>query len=898
MRLPLLATKLHIPPLRTELVSRPHLVWCINESIAGKLTLIAAPAGFGKTTLLTEWIAQYRLPVAWLSLDKSDNDPFRFWSFFIAALQTVTPDIGLAALDMLQSTHTPDLETILISLLNELQQQPGELVLVLDDYHLIDAPPIQDSLIYLIDHMPGQLHLVISSRGVPPWPLARWRVRHELNELRPVDLRFTYAESAQFLNQALGIQLAQQEIDVLQSRTEGWIAGLHMAVLSMQARLKAQGLSGISHFIESFSGANRFVLDYLVEEVINQQRPDYRDFLYETSLVDQFCPSLCNAITLREDSDHFLTQLEQSNLFLVPLDDEGEWFRYHHLFADLLRKQLKATQPGRLAEIHQRASQWYAGQNLLSEAIHHALEAKDFVRVNELVTGNALAIIEHANLRQVLSLFEELPQREFDAKPWLCVAYAWVKAYADPTTGLDPILQQAEQCLKGIAEATTRKRLAGQLAAIKAYVAWLKGEANQALEFAQAALESLPEDDLRIRCHVWQTQGLALQFLDELPEAIQSFETALSAARQAGWVQETFFASTSLAFVNILQGHLRKSFAISQQVLSLASAAGSPGLDNPILAHTYANLSMVQREWNDLASAIQNAWQGVALAEKWKQADAIHVTLTSLSKALSAAGQDEEALTVNARARQLADNVSAWFFQISICDEILLHLARRDLPAATEAFARVEHLVDEKTRDTYLFTKAFLLNAQGRYSDLLVLLEEALEGILRRGEVWFWMKLLPLRAVALQAQGRTREALGVLDQCLARAEPDGYVRIFVELGTPMRNLLRLAASRENQTAYIYQILAAYELPEAPELSLAPAPSQPTSISLSDSLLEPLSPRELQVLHLLNSPLTNEEIGRELFVSVNTIRTHIRNIYAKLGVNRRMDAVRRAKTLNL
>ncbi len=911
----LLETKIHIPPLRSNLVNRPHLIQRLNNGIARgcQLTLISAPPGYGKSTLLSEWVSQLGRPVAWLSLEKSENTPASFWSYFIAALSTIPhllqAGVGEAIVQDLRSSRQLPMDIYLVNLVNDISRLDAEVVLVLDDVHVIVEGQIHQDLVYLIDHLsksPKNLHLVVASRMDPPWPLARWRARDELNELRPSDLRFSMGETVQFLDQTLRLKLSTQDIHALQARTEGWIAGLQMAVISIQGRSSSQGSEGVSHFIQFLSGSNRFIVDYLMEEVINQQTAEVQDFLFKTSILQQLTAPLCDALFGRQDSQAILKQVEQANLFLIPLDDERQWYRYHHLFAELLRKRLKQRLPDQITELHRCASKWYAENGVISEAISHALDSGDFQRVNELVSGNVLAMLEHFELLDVLRHFEKIPDQQMIAKPWLCAAYAWVKAYTDPSEGLDRILQQAEIGLVGAKDDLERQYLSCHLDAIRAYVAWIQGKAVKALQYAHRAMENLPENDWMTHAHLLNTEGVALQYLDYLPEAAKSFERAIIAGQRSGRFQETFFAFTSLSFVYYLQGRLRQAFSLCQHVLSLAQTHfphdefGKVLSRMPILAHAYANMSLVQIDWNDIEGALLSARQGVALAEQWKQADAVHFSLTCLSKALCAAGELEEAFTVNQRAMQLAVNVSPWFVRLSIYNEVWLNLVKGDVSSAANLFPQVESLIEEELKHggTYLIMKVALLDAQKNYPAVLSELEELMVGFAQAGKDWTFINLLPFQALALQALGREEEALLVIGHCLTLAEPEGFVRIFVDRGSPMFRLLQIALSRGIETEYIRKLLPAFTITDN-----TPQTEIPTAIKLRPSnqnarLVEPLSDREIQVLRLLDSALTSEEIGHELYVSVNTIRTHIRNIYAKLGVNRRGDAVRRAKNLNL
>jgi len=904
----LLDTKIRIPSLRSNLVNRLHLIQKLNDGIDQGccLTLISAPAGYGKSTLLSEWVSQVGIPTAWLSLEKGENTPTRFWSYLLAALSSIphmrNAGIGESLIRSLHSTKPPLMDGLLTELVNDIARLDQSAILVLDDLHTILDGQIHQDLIFLIDHLPRStngLHLAVASRMDPPWPLARWRVRDELNELRPADLRFSSEETGQFLSLEVHLNLSSEDIAALQDRTEGWIAGLQMAAVSMQARLQAQGSHGVSRFIESFSGSNRFILDYLMEEVISQQPVEIGEFLHETSILAQLTAPLCDVLLERRDSRAVLDYVEQANLFLIPLDDERQWYRYHHLFAELLRKRLVQTRPDRITELHQRASHWYAEHYFLSEAIDHALEARDFVRVNDLVSGNSLVIIEHTELVDVLRHFEEIADSLIFSKPWLGLAYAWVKAYADPSAGMDRILQKIEQGLTSIENPVERQRLTNHLAAIRAYVAWVKGDADEALVYAQTVLKTLPEDDWPTRAHLLNIEGLALQYTGNLRLANQSFEAAIVAGQRTGGSYEILTAYTNLAYLCFLQGRLNQAFSLCQQVFRLADQSSQALRRMPVLAYAYGTMSLVQLEWNEVESAISSARESVALAEEWKQADALHFALTCLSQALCAAGDLEPAFAVNQRAMQLALQVSSWFYRLSALNEVRLDMAKGDIDAADYKMKELESLVTERDkRYTFLIYKASLLQAQGNYLEVITTIEKIIDEFEQNELNWYRLNLIPLQALASQALGREEEAIGVIGQCLTLAKPEGFVRIFVEQGAPMLRLLQVALSRGIETGYIHKLLPAFtNFESAPQSDISTTIRiQPTFQTAN--LAESLSEREIQVLRLLDSALTSEEIGRELFVSVNTVRTHIRNIYAKLGVNRRGDAVQRAQNLDL
>ncbi|MDD4043382.1 MAG: LuxR C-terminal-related transcriptional regulator [Anaerolineaceae bacterium] len=901
----LLATKVHVPPLHGNLVNRTRLIARLNEGIAQgcRLTLITAPAGYGKTTLLSEWQAQADPPVAWLSLEKSENTPARFWKYFVAALNTLAPlqqaDLGMALLQASQSPQPDSMEAQITELINQLSALEEPVCLVLDDLHAISESQIHQDLTYLLEHLPQaahNLHLVATSRMDPPWPLSRWRARGELSELRAIDLRFAYAETEKFLQRALQFNLSPLEIAALQDRTEGWVAGLQLASISMQARLKAQGPESVSSFIKTFSGSNRFILDYLLDEVLSQQSEDVRSFLHDTSILDQLCAPLCDAVTEKSGSQEFLDQLERASLFLIPLDEDQQWYRYHHLFAGFLRKQLKQFWSERTPQLHQRASAWYAENHMYSEAIRHALAAGDIDRVHQAVAGNALIMVENTELADMLRQLEELPGHQISPDPWFCIAYAWAKAYADPSTGMDDLMLQAEDILQTMPDDSERRQLTCHLAAIKAYLAWTKGNPQLALENVRRGMENLSEENWAARAHLLNIKGLALQYQGTFLEATHSFEEALIAGQMIKRVHEILYTSANLAYVHLLQGHLHEAFSVCQAAICQVEENGQSPQQYPVLAHAYATMSIILLEWNELESAVASARQAVALAEHWGQTDALHFALTCLAHVVGAAGEFEEAFVHNKRAMQVGRTISSWYIRISAENEIMLLLSKGDVSGAANKFTGYWLTSEDDENQVPLLIIVSLLFQQKLYSDVVYTLEKALDGIKQKGWNRLWMKLMPFYALSLQALGRTEEALQALELCLAAAEPEGYLRTFVERGTPMAALLKNARSRGINIEYTTKLLAAFGLP-GEDLQIESTAAN-TVRSACANLVEPLSDRELEVLRLLNSHLAVPEIANEMLIAPSTLRTHIRSIFLKLNVHGRLEALQKARDLGI
>jgi LuxR family maltose regulon positive regulatory protein len=894
----LLQTKLRIPRVRPGLVSRPRLIERLNEALhlGRKLTLISAPAGFGKTTLLSEWAAGWgpRTRVAWVSLDKGDNDPARFWTHFIAALQTIPEGVGEAARAALQSrglanaNAPPRAEVLLTGLISEVTAaDPDPFSLVLDDFHVITVPQVNDALASLLSNLPQQMHLVLSSRADPPWPLARLRVCGELTELRTDDLRFTPTEAAAFLNDVMGLGLSAGDIAALDARTEGWIAGLQMAALSMQGR------QDVTRFIKAFSGSHRFILDYLVEEVLERQSSDIQEFLLKTSILERMTAPLCDAVTDGSDSQTILIQLDRANLFLIPLDDQRSWYRYHHLFADLLRVRLEGTRPEQTRALHRQASEWYEQNGLTSEAVRHASAAGDVKRVERLVEGNAFAMMDHGELTTLAGWLDALPDEVVRSRPWLCVARAWASAYAGQLDAVEPLLQHAREALGSTEEHTDTQRMAGHIAAICAYTAYVRGNGAGTASLAREALEHLPEEDSMARGFAATMLSVSLRMSGDLASAEQAFVEATAISQAAGDSHVAVTALCDLAGLQRMQGEFHRAVATCRDALQLADEHfRRSGWQLPVVGHVYGRMSQVLYEWNDLEDAVHYSTEGIKLCEQGQLAEILADNYCYLATALQAIGDADGALGAIRQARKVASTVSRWYAFMVDAHEVGLRLAQGDVAAAA---GWVEDVlgVEGQPGSQYGFkctTLARALIAQNRLDEAWEVLALPLEDAEAAGAMSFVIKMLVLQALILQAQIKADQALAALERALSLAEPEGYVRTFVDEGKPMGELLRKAAARGIAVDYVGKLLAPLEKETKEGRRLGRA--------LPEPMVEPLSERELEVLRLLAIHLSSTEIARELVISVNTVRTHIKNVYSKLNVHNRKDAVERAEKLDL
>jgi LuxR family transcriptional regulator, maltose regulon positive regulatory protein len=881
MSTPILATKLYIPPLRPHVVLRPRLLERLNEGLHRKLTLISAPAGFGKTTLLSAWVAGCDQQVAWLSLDKGESDPTLFLTYLVAALQTIAPTIGEGVSGVLQSPQPPPTESILTALLNESTAIPDNFFLVLDDYHVIDAKAVDQALTFLLDHLPPQMHLVIATREDPALPLARLRVGGYLTEVRAVDLRFTPSEAAAFLTQVMGLTLSAEDITALEARTEGWIAGLQLAAISMQ------GHKDTTSFIKSFTGSHHFVMDYLVEEVLGQQPESIQNFLLRTSILDRLCGSLCDAVLLDATASgrETLEYLERANLFLVPLDNERRWYRYHHLFAELLRQRLHqstASSPGDerdgVAELHRRASQWYEDHGLEMEAFHHAVAANDVARAERLIEGKGMPLQFRGAMISVLNWLESLPTTILDARPSLWVTYASALTMTgQPISSVEEKLQAAEAALQEAEPDGKTRDLVGQIAAIRAMLAIPQRQTETLIAQSRRALEYLYPDNLPVRTSATWTLGLAYQFQRDHVRASRAYTEVIAAAQVSGNIMLTIGATTCLGQVQEAENQLSLAARSYRRGLQLA---GDPPL--PAVCEMYLGLARILYEWNDLDAAQEHGQQSLQLARQLATVDTPAACELLLARLKLARGDVAGAAALVAQADQFVreHNFVSRMPEVAAA-QVLILLHQGHLVAAA-------HLAQANALP---ISQARVHLAQGDPSTALAVLSPLRQKMEAEGWQDERLKVMVLQAVALQAHGEKDQAVQLLCDALALAAPGGFIRLFVDEGPPMAHLLSAAAALGRMPDYTGKLLAACEAEEhkSEDTSYQP-PAQP--------LIEPLSPRELEVLQLIAQGRSDQEISERLFLALSTVKGHNRKIFGKLQVQRRTEAVARARELGL
>ncbi|ASC73697.1 hypothetical protein XM38_046690 [Halomicronema hongdechloris C2206] len=915
---PILTSKLYIPPPRPNAVVRPRLIERLNAGLHYKLTLISAAAGFGKTTLLSEWIAVCEQPVAWLSLDEEHNDPTRFLIYVVSALQTLTlskvkgeTQLGEGVLRALKSPQPPPLNSLLTTLINEITAVSENVILVLDDYHRIESEPVDQAMEFWVQHLPPScMHLVIATREDPPLPLARLRAGGQLTELRAPDLRFTQVETAEFLNQVMDLNLSIEEITALENRTEGWITGLQLAAISLQGR------QDTTTFIKSFSGSHYFVLDYLIEEILEQQPESIQNFLLSTSILDRLCGSLCDAVLSQASTpgQEILEYLERTNLLLVPLDDKREWYRYHHLFTDALQVRLTQGHPDHVAELHLRACAWYEQNNLRPNAIHHALAARHFERAADLIelewSANSGSYYQNATWTEWV---KTLPNELVRTRTTLSIGLAWELLFSGQLQAAENRLKDADRLLEltvntrdsletspSSQDEKTFRSQQGLLGVAWAFHAQALSDNAGTIKHARQTLNLLSETNHYIAGLASSLLGLAYWRDGDLEMAVQYMSDAIARLRTTGHLLFAISGIYTLAGIKIAQGRLFDAVNLYKEALLFATAQGEPVL--PGTTDLHLGLSQLYHEQGNEEAAKQHLQKCETLDKRaalpeWPyglylfqaQLKVEQGELDDALKLLEEAGQLYRRSPVPNLCPVAALKTRVWLRQGRLA-EALSWVREQDLSIDDKlnylqefeyiTFARVLIVQYRRDQTDETFQKAMKLLTQ---------LYSAAEAGGRSGSM---IEILILQAIINEAQGHISSALQFLERALTLAETEGYLRIFVNEGQPMARLLYEALARKITPNYVQRVLTAFPLNELePKKSLKTQPQ-------AARLLEPLSKREIEVLHLIAEGRTNQEIATILFLSVNTVKVHTRNIYGKLDAHHRAGAVAKARALGV
>ncbi len=882
-------TKLIIPPLRPNSLPRPRLIERLNHSLqpGTKLTLVSAPAGYGKTTALTQWAHASPAPIGWLSLDRSDNDFERFFRYLILAWEEVQPEIKHSRLDALLGSRSPNREAVLAAFINSAVEIERHTVLVLNDYHLIEEDSIHQALTFLIDHLPATLHLVLTSRGEPPLPLTRYRAHRELLEIRSEDLAFWLEETRMYFDEVIGLDLAENEIERLHADLEGWIAGLQLVALSLQ-----KGLTAADQLV--VRGRHRFIADYLSEEVLIPLSGDLQRFLLQTSILDRLCGPLCAAVTGLAGGQILLETLERENLFLTPLDDRREWFRYHPLFADFLQAVLHRRHPADIAELHRRAGRWHLEQELPEEAFNHALAGGDVALVNQVFERYTQVKLLGGEVRVVRRWLDSLPVEWQSGYPMIGVARAGTLLITGQFEASARCLDEVEQWL-GPAESADSRVQQARLSAVHCFIACFQNDLERAETLADHALRGLPDADADLRTGVYGALGDTYRQNGRWKEAQDCYLRALDLDHTRTFRVQSAHVFGALADLELRQGRLRDAARYWRQALAAVNNRDNWGhlLPLPVIGWLYIRLGELQYEWNRLEEAWDYLSRGLERSEPAGDVRAMIAGYLLAGRCKLAAGETEAAEEYLERTRPLVEKAqfAQWTSRFERL-QVELWLVQDRLRAAVNwadnllSDASIDNRPENEVSQLAIARVLILKGDPGSTAQALSRLDHLLQAVETENKMGIQIEGLVLQALAQWRRNKQPQALAALEKALRLAEPEGYVRCFVDCGLPLARLLQEARSRSVRPGYVENLLAAFEI----DLS--------TAATAGVTLPEPLTPREMQVLEQIAAGLTNHEIAEVLVISPQTVKKHASSIYGKLGVSRRTEAAARARELNL
>ena len=896
-----LTTKLYLQPARQTLVDRPILLEQFKEGLQGKLTLVSAPAGFGKTSLVAAWRKECDTPLAWVSLDEEDNEPHRFLDYLIGALQMVDTDLGGESADLLRRTSNAPLKVVLTTLLNEINAYDKEFVMAFDDYHVIHEAGIHEALSYLIERLAPHAHALIATRSDPPFPLGRLRARGELKELRASNLRFDRSEAAAFMNEVMGLELTEQDIAALEERTEGWIAGLQLSALTLQGRTNR------SELVKDFAGDNRFVLDYLLEEVLNCQTEQVQDFLLRTSVLTRLNGSLCDAVTGDQSGHLMLEQLERANLFLIRLDNRGEWFRYHHLFADLLRLKLKQTQPGATRELQIKASQWFADNNLADEAINYALAAQDWDRALNLIEPIAFPLISIGGFQRLKHWVESIPEAAFRTRPFLFRFYIPTLLYNEEFDKVEKYVQ----IIEAAESEDLRKQLMSLVWSSRSLAAAARCEADIAEETSKKAAEFLIPADVTQRAVVMQTKIRSASIHGDLNVIEEAINAALPVYREAEHLIFQVWGGTALGVSRIMRGRLREG--ADELLAVLQFARENIPTRNETLLYSYTFLCDVHRELNELEVAKNYLNDALTLIRQTGR----ECFPGFIAENMKTLGLILELCEDRSQADMLIDQalrrVRRWRNhavekQLEAIKAYMVLRRGGDMTSVTRWAETSGISVDDKPAYLTEFSHqvfAHWLIATGKAKQALPLLNRLLQEAEKCGRLRAAIEIMVLQAIGHHAAGNENEAMKVLEKALRVTEPEGFVRTYIDEGEPISKLLlellkQKGKGWETEESKLLRYVVKLKDLFGPT---APVPVARVAMTESEALPwwyaeDPLSERELEVLQHVARGLSNQEIADKLFLSAGTVKRHMSNIYQKLDVHSRTQALERARSLKV
>ncbi len=888
----LLLTKLYIPSLSPRVVHRPHLISRLNEGLARgcKLTLLSAPVGYGKTSLISDWLSALNSRAAWLSLDTEDDDPLRFWVYVIAALQTIQPELGQTALTALQTAQMPPIENMLIDLINQISTLSDKIILVLDDTHLIETTEIHQSLNFLLDHLPPQIHLVFITREDPPLPLPQMRAKGQISELRIKDLRFTMEESAEFLNHKMGLNLHPKGITALGQRTEGWAAGLQMAALSLHE------LDDPAAFIEVFAGDNRYVADYLISEVLDRQPDHIRHFLLQTAIVDRFTSSLCDALIgdTSYQSSRIIEKIEALGLFIMPLDHVRQWYRYHQLFADLLRYRLRQDDPSRFMDLNRTASRWYEQQGLIDEAVKYGLVGEDHEYVAELIEISGLAMFGRNQFARLQNWISALPEKIIQKHPYLSVLLVWVGSLTGQSDLARRHLALAEKNLSS-APADQHAEIISHVALLRAYATRTSGDLDSSIKHAQEALSYLPENNVFLDCTIHLNLGGNYWLKGNFLAVEGPLKHAISFIDIAEVEYPVLAAAGFLANAYLQQGKLHNAEALCKKIVERNSYHA-----HPAAAYVLLELGELFFERNDLDGALEVLSKTIQIGEIADKVVNVIRARQLLARVYQALGNQEEVANLMIQADELFKQTSPRYqvmhqieYEYYRVRCLLFQQSTWGALQWADDYAKRREPVNNPWALLNELVYAHVLLIDGRPDQALSILKPCEDSARSYGARGWVVQNLALQSLCCHATNDLEGALELLRSALSLAEPEGYVRTFVDYGLPMEQLLQLTAVRGIAADYVAKLLAAFPAADVEKGSIElgkPSPHQP--------LIEPLTDREISVLRLMAANLSHREIADELYLSTNTVKWHTTHIYGKLGVHRRAHAVSRAQELGI
>ncbi|RPI30283.1 MAG: hypothetical protein EHM70_14290 [Chloroflexota bacterium] len=923
MSISLLSTKLYIPPLRVEGVTRPRLTEKLLDYIdrPASLIILSGPAGFGKTTLLSEFVARLRQPVAWVSLDEGDNDPIRFWTYLIAACQSIRGGAGDTALALFRMPQPLPAEAVPSILINDLAGLDKPVVLVLDDYHNIQNQSIHTAIHFLLDHLPANVHIVLSTRVDPPWPLARFRARNQLIEIRAQELRFTTEEAAAFLNQTTGLDLSADDIAALEARTEGWAAGLQLAAISMKGR------NDITGFIKAFTGSHVYVAEYLVEEVLQRQPEDLQTFLMQTSILERLNAGLCDAVTSTQESQSMLSALRRLNLFILPLDDEGLWFRYHHLFADLLQARLQQKlEPDAIAALHRRASAWYAQRGMTAEAVEHALAVNDYAQALMLVERAALPMTLQGYVRTVEAWLLAIPQKLLERSPRINMAFAWMHLLRANIPLAMPYLERLETHFSTPEPGDGDPSLQGEWLALKSRLLNMQGKPGESCNLSEQALLILPEKDAPVRSMILVNLATAYQQMLDYDRAAETFQLIVQLAQASGDYVSEILGTSGQAQMVLQQGRLHLAYEIALDEINRLEAAGR---STPFSATLYGELGQIHYYWLQLDRARSYFQRSIQTSGQSGFSDPEIYRYVMLSRMFQMEGNWTAAGQEMQKASDLMRRVPpAMIREEVISQQIRVDLALGHLTAAQTALQADGFSFEsgfsypELTSDSgkpvrpvahpagLLYNSALrILLFRARMNDDTLNLERGLElasqvldGELQCQNIPIAIETLLLRGQLYAALGDEPGSLADVARALEMGQPEGFISIFVEEGLSIARALEILLQRNllgtGKLSYVQDILAAFPQSQVPGETRLRQDAIDAAAVKSTALVEPLSRRELEVLQWIAAGDSNRSIAEKLVITVSAVKKHTANIYGKLDVNSRTQAVARARQLRL